>query len=52
MQSEEVHQEIPKGQATVMPVGRPRKRCRVCNLAVERRQKKKERTQGYLGTRR
>jgi hypothetical protein len=34
MQSVEEHQEIPKGEAAVMPVGEPRKRHRVCNLAV------------------
>jgi hypothetical protein len=44
MQSIEEHQDISKGDAAVMLVGEPRKRSRVCNLAVERRQKKKERT--------
>jgi hypothetical protein len=39
MQYIEEHQEIPKGEAAVMPVGEPRKRRRVCNLAAERRQK-------------
>jgi hypothetical protein len=39
MQSIEEHQEIPKGDAAVMPVGGPRKRRRVRNLAAERRQK-------------
>jgi hypothetical protein len=29
MQSIEENQEIPKGEAAVMPVGEPRKRCRV-----------------------
>jgi hypothetical protein len=43
MQSTEEHQEIPKGEAAVMPVGEPRKRRRVRNLAAERRQKRKER---------
>jgi hypothetical protein len=33
MQSIEEHQEIPKREAAVMPVGEPRKRCRVQNLA-------------------
>jgi hypothetical protein len=46
MQSTEEHQEIPKGEATVMPVGEPRKRRRVCNLVAERHQKRKERTRG------
>jgi hypothetical protein len=44
MQSTEEHQEIPKGEAAVMPVGEPRKRRVICNLAVERHQKWKERT--------
>jgi hypothetical protein len=43
MQSTEEHQEIPKGEAAVMPVGEPRKRRRVRNLAAVRRQKQKER---------
>jgi hypothetical protein len=43
MQSIEEHQEIPKGEDAVMPVGEPRKRRRVRNLATERRQKQKER---------
>jgi hypothetical protein len=42
MQSIEEHQEIPK--KAVMPVGEPRKRRRPCNLAAERRQKRRERT--------
>jgi hypothetical protein len=46
MQSVEEHQEIPKGEAAVMPVGGLRKRRRVRKLASERRQKPKERTQG------
>jgi hypothetical protein len=37
MQYIEEHQEIPKGEAAVMPVGEPRKQCRDQNLAVERR---------------
>jgi hypothetical protein len=52
MQSKGEHQEITKGEAAVMPVGEPRKRRRVCNLAAERRQKRKERTRGYRGSRR
>jgi hypothetical protein len=40
------HQEIPKEDATVVPVGEPRKRRRVCNVSAERRQKMKERTRG------
>jgi hypothetical protein len=51
MQSIEEHQDIPKGEAAVMPVGEPRKRCRVCNLAMERCQKRKERTWGNSGSR-
>jgi hypothetical protein len=50
MQSTEEHQEIPKKDAAVMPVGEPRKRRRVCNLAAERLQKRKEWTRGYLGS--
>jgi hypothetical protein len=45
MQSIEEHQEIPKGEAAVMPAGGPRKRCRVENLAAECCQNRKERTQ-------
>jgi hypothetical protein len=52
MQSTEVHQEIPKGEAAVMPVGEPRKRRRVRSLAAERRQKQEERTRGNRGSRR
>jgi hypothetical protein len=37
MQPTEGHQEIPKGEAAVKPVGEPRKRRRVRNLAAERR---------------
>jgi hypothetical protein len=46
MQSTEEHQEIPKGEAAMMPVGEPRKRRRVQSLAAERHQKWKERTWG------
>jgi hypothetical protein len=42
LQSTEEHQEIPKAEAAVMPVGEPRKRHRVCSLAAEHRQKQKE----------
>jgi hypothetical protein len=52
MQSIEEHQEILKEDAAVMPVGEPRKLRGVCNLAAEGRQKRKERTQGYHGSRR
>jgi hypothetical protein len=46
MQSIEEHQVIPKGEAAVMPLGEPRKRRRVRNLASERRQKRNERDRG------
>jgi hypothetical protein len=52
MQSTEEHQEIPKGEAAVMPVGEPRKRCRVRSMAAERCQKREERTWGNNGSRR
>jgi hypothetical protein len=52
MQSTEEHQEIPKEEAAVMPVGEPRKQHRICNLAAECRQKRKERTRGKTGSRR
>jgi hypothetical protein len=51
MQSIEEHQDIPKKEAAVIPIGGPRKRRRVCNLAAERRQKRKERTRGKSGSR-
>jgi hypothetical protein len=51
MQSIKENQEIPKGEAAVMPVGEPRKRRRVRNLAAEGRRKRKERTRGYRGSR-
>jgi hypothetical protein len=44
MQSIEEHEDIPKEEAAVMPVGVPRKLHRVCNLATECHQKRKERT--------
>jgi hypothetical protein len=50
MQSIEEHQEIPKGEAAVVPVGEPRKLLRVRNLAAERPQKRKERTRRYSGS--
>jgi hypothetical protein len=52
MQSIEEHQEIPKGEAAVTPVGGLRKWCRVRNLAAFRCQKMRERTQGKTGSRR
>jgi hypothetical protein len=52
MQSIEEHQEIPTEEAAVMPVGEPRKRHRVCNLAAERRQKRTERARGNCESRR
>jgi hypothetical protein len=39
MQSVEEHQEIPKEEATVMPVGELKKRRRKRNLGARRRQK-------------
>jgi hypothetical protein len=52
MESVMEHQEIPKEDNAVMPGGEPKKWRRVCNLAVEHRQKMKERTQGKSGYRR
>jgi hypothetical protein len=52
MQSAEEHQEIPNEDASVMPVGEPRKWLRVQNLAAERRLKRKKRTRGNRGSRR
>jgi hypothetical protein len=52
MQSIGEHQEIAKVDAAVMLVGEPRKRRRICNLAAERRQKRKERSRGNRGYRR
>jgi hypothetical protein len=46
MQSIEDYQEIPEGGAAVMLVGEPNTRRRVCILAAERGQKRKERTRG------
>jgi hypothetical protein len=45
MQSVEEHQEIPKEESAVMPVGGLRKRRRDRNLAAGRRQKPKGRFQ-------
>jgi hypothetical protein len=45
------HQEVSREEAVVMSVGEPKKRRRNRNLAAERRQKPKERTRGYCGTR-
>jgi hypothetical protein len=47
MQSVEEHQEFPMGEAVVRPVRGLKKRLSVWKLAVERRQKLKERTRGY-----
>jgi hypothetical protein len=38
MQSTEEHQDIPKGEAAVIPIGELRKLHRVCNLDAECRQ--------------
>jgi hypothetical protein len=43
MQSIGEHQEVPKEEVAVMPVGGLRKRCRDRNLAARRRQKPKRR---------
>jgi hypothetical protein len=50
MQSIEECQEIPKGEAAVMPVGGLRKQRRIQSLAAEHRQKPKERTRGCCGS--
>jgi hypothetical protein len=52
IQSIEEHQKIPTGEDAVIPVRELKMRCMVCNLATERRQKRKERTLGYRGSRR
>jgi hypothetical protein len=52
MKSIEEHEEIPKEDAAVMSVRGLRERRNVCSLAAERRQKMRERTQGYSGSRR
>jgi hypothetical protein len=51
-QSIEERQNIPKDEAAVIPVGEPRKRRRVCNLAAERHQKRKERNRKNRGSKR
>jgi hypothetical protein len=51
MQSIEEHEEIPKEDATVMPVGEPRKGRRDRNLDAKRRRKQQERTQKEDGCR-
>jgi hypothetical protein len=51
MQSIKDHQEIAKEEAAVMLIGGLRKRRRIQNLAVEHRQKPKEKTRGYCGSR-
>jgi hypothetical protein len=51
LQSIEDHQEIAKKEAAVMLVGGLRKWRRVRNLAAEYRQKPKENTRGYCGSR-
>jgi hypothetical protein len=45
MQSIAEHQEVPKEEATLMPVGGLRKQCRDRNLTMGRRQKPKGRIQ-------
>jgi hypothetical protein len=52
IQSIEEHQEISKGEVSVMLVGELRKRRMVQNLSPERRQKRKEMIQGKSGSRR
>jgi hypothetical protein len=52
MQSVEEHQEIPKGEATVMPVGGLRKQHIDQNLAAECHQKPKGRIQASCESRR
>jgi hypothetical protein len=47
----EEYQQIPKGEAAVIPIRGLRKRRRVRNLAAERRQKMKESTRRYCGSR-
>jgi hypothetical protein len=51
-QSIEEQQEIPKEESAFMLVGRTMKIRRLCNLAAERRQKMRERTQGNRRSRR
>jgi hypothetical protein len=51
MQSRGEYQDVPREGAVVMPVKGQKKRCRVQKLAVEHRQKLKEVTQEYCGSR-
>ena len=51
MQSVVEHQEVPKGDASVIPVARLGKRRRDRNLAAERLQKSQERTRGFCVSR-
>jgi phosphoribosylformylglycinamidine (FGAM) synthase-like enzyme len=51
MESVMEHQEIPQGSRHSNAGRRTRKGRRVCNLAAERRHKKKERTRGNRGSR-
>jgi hypothetical protein len=51
MQSVAVHQGVPREDATVMPVGEPRKRRRDRKLDARRRRKQQERTQKKDGCR-
>jgi hypothetical protein len=51
MQPVKEHQEVHREEAAVVPVRGPRKRRRVRKLAAERRQKPKEGTLGYSGSR-
>jgi hypothetical protein len=52
MQSAEEHQEFTQKDAVAKPVGEPRKRRRVGNLAAGRRQKRKKRTRGSCESKR
>jgi hypothetical protein len=51
MEPEAEYRKVPKEDAVVKPVVGLRKRHRDWNLAAERRQKQKKRTQGYCGSR-
>jgi hypothetical protein len=51
IQSVAEHQEVPKGEAAVMPVRGPRKRRTDQNLAAERQQNLKEGTQASFESR-
>jgi hypothetical protein len=50
MEPEVDHREIPKEDTLMKPVEGRRKWCRDWNLAMERRQKPKERIRGYCGS--